>query len=374
MSPRIPCLTLCVALACPPIAKAFFFAGPRPAPLYQRVQQSKVILYGGLQNARKTPDGGITDLLITEILVGPMALQGRKMVQIPRYLSDPRPKNAQHWIVFADVVDGELDFSSGIVAGPAIRDYVKGLLRITDDSHVSVLRYCLAYLDHPDEAVRTEAHNVFLSATNEEIGSAAGEANPAKLRRWLRDPRTGRELWGLYALMLGHCGNAQDGPVFRALLRKETVRPIDWRHIEGTLIGYTLVDRKKGWATIREQFEHPGQDYERRWAALRAVRFLHDSRPGLISEKEILAVLRLAVAQGDVADFAINDLRAWRCWDFTESILSHFCRESHHYPGVRRAILCYALTCPQPRAAQFIAEQRSQHPDWVQDAEDMLEE
>ncbi len=59
-----------------------------------------------------------------------------------------------------------------------------------------------------------------------------------------------------------------------------------------------------------------------RYAALRTVRFLWDSRPDLVSKKELTAGMALLLDQSDIADLAVDDLRKRECWDMANRVLA----------------------------------------------------
>jgi hypothetical protein len=73
-----------------------------------------------------------------------------------------------------------------------------------------------------------------------------------------------------------------------------------------------------------------------------------------------------------MADFAIEDLRKWQRWELSDKVLDLFDQETHNVPVIRRAILRYALRCPNSRATAFVREQRRLDPDYVNDAEELL--
>ncbi len=84
-------------------------------------------------------------------------------------------------------------------------------------------------------------------------------------------------------------------------------------------------------------------------------------------------MLKLAVADGTIADVAIEDLRRWGWWELSDAVLAGFKLKSHDSPMVRRAIARYAVSCPQEKAKQFVAELRKKDPELVKDALESLD-
>jgi len=74
----------------------------------------------------------------------------------------------------------------------------------------------------------------------------------------------------------------------------------------------------------------------------------------------------------DMADFAIDELRKWKRWEYTQPILDLFDKKSHSLNVIRRAVTRFALRSPEPAAAAFVAEQRRRDAEWVKDVEDLL--
>ena len=58
-----------------------------------------------------------------------------------------------------------------------------------------------------------------------------------------------------------------------------------------------------------------------RYAGLRTIRFCWETRPDLVSKKDLVAGLYQLLDQSDVADFAIEDLRKWKVWEATDRVL-----------------------------------------------------
>src|SRR5262249_17836403 len=109
-----------------------------------------------------------------------------------------------------------------------------------------------------------------------------------------------------------------------------------------------------------------------RYAALRSARFFWDSRPDVVDKKSLVEGVTLLLDQGDVADLAIEDLRKWERWETCERVLALQNLKSHDAPIIKRAILRYALSCPQPQAAAFVAAYRKRDPETVKDVEELL--
>jgi hypothetical protein len=154
---------------------------------------------------------------------------------------------------------------------------------------------------------------------------------------------------------------------------------------DGIMAGYVLLQPKEGWEYIRGLLKDDKKEFTNRYAALRAARFFHESRPDAIPHTDVVAAVALLLEQNDIADLAIEDLRKWGCWDLTDTVLGLYAKKSHDVPIIRRSILRFALCArevgpdgsihkdkPNPKAAAFVAELRKKDAGMVEDAEELL--
>jgi hypothetical protein len=109
-----------------------------------------------------------------------------------------------------------------------------------------------------------------------------------------------------------------------------------------------------------------------RYAALRVIRFLKDSRPDLVNKADLVGAVQRLLAQADIADLAIEDLRKWADWASLDQVLALYDQKSHDVPIIKRAIVRFALACPEPKATAFVQNVRKADPDMVKDVEELL--
>jgi hypothetical protein len=114
-------------------------------------------------------------------------------------------------------------------------------------------------------------------------------------------------------------------------------------------------------------------EFNERYAALTMLRFSWDDHPEVLSKQQIVQGLTLALAVPDIADFAIDELRAWKQWDMTDKVLDLFKKPSHDSKFIDRAVLRFALSASSPRAEAFVAAQRKRDPVWVRETEELLQ-
>jgi hypothetical protein len=378
----LPPLTALVALglflapggACP-------FCGMQGPTLTGEVAQAKMVLYGTLANADpKANNGdGSTDLVVENTvkneLTGkkddPLA-DGNKTVRLDRYLP-PQEGDKYRYLVYCDVFKGKIDPYRVL---PVLKDadmakYLLGALSHKDEVIGKRLRFFFDYLDNPDLEISNDAYKEFGNADYKDYRDMAKSLPAERVARWLEDPKTPAFRYGLYASMLGHCGGEKDAALLRKMLDDPAKRL--GSGVDGMLAGHVMLKPKEGWAYTLDLLKDGKKEFMLRYAALRAVRFLWDSRPDLIAKKELEAGMGVLLDQSDIADLAIDDLRKRECWDMADRVLALQKSKAYEIPIVRRAILRFALSCKDNKAAVgYVAEQRKNDPQMVADAEELL--
>jgi hypothetical protein len=326
---------------------------------------AEFLVLGTFQNAREGPGDGSTDFVVTRVLKCAPLLLDAKVLTTPRYL--PALEN-QPYLVFGEVYKGQTDFYRGLVATPAMVGYLRGLLAIDAADHVGLMRYCFDYLDHAEQDIAVDALREYARSSESDIRKAARTLPAEKLRRWLQAARLPDHRLDLYGRLLGLCGTPEDAALLRRLLDRDK----EARCRDGLWTGYVLLAPKDGWACLQAALADRETDFTVRYAGLRALRYLHDTHPEVVTERQILDAVAPLLEQGDIADLPIEDLRRWRCWKLTETILRLSDQEVGKIPIVRRAILRYAMRCPDAEAACYVMKLRKTNPELVQDLEELL--
>jgi hypothetical protein len=339
----------------------------RRQPLRERYAESQVVVAGKLKNAVAKPDGtGSTDFEIDQVLKG--ILGKRRTLVIPRYLpviGDTSPD----YIFFCSEVDGKLEPVHGVPGGKALVEYLKTL----SETNGVPKRLAVAFgnLDSSDSTVANEAFLEFARASDAELAWAKGSLDRKKLRAWIADPKTPIERIGVYGLLLGLCGDASDA---RHLLAELKVDKHDERiasNLGGLLGGAILLAPDDGWKLVAGILADAKRNFTDKLNAIATVRFFQAARPKEARER-ILACYAVVIADGDLADLAIDDLRRWQWWDLTATILAQSGKPTHAAPVVKRGIVRYALQCPDATAKAYLAEARVKDPALVKKVEDAL--
>jgi len=358
------------------------FCGMQGPTLTGEVGQAKLVLYGELTNAKQQNNGdGITDLAVETVIKNEMAgkkddpVAGTKRtVRLDRYLPPQAQGGKYRYLVYCDVFKGKIDPYRVL---PVLKDgdvakYLLGALQHKDEKIGKRLRFFFDYLDNPDLEISNDAYKEFGNADYKDYQHMAKSLPADRVAKWLKDEKTPAFRYGLYASMLGHCGNEKHAKLLHDMLEDPAKRL--GSGVDGMLAGYVMLKPKEGWAYTRDILKDSKKEFMLRYAALRTVRFLWDSRPDLVEKNDLTAGMGLLLDQSDIADLAVDDLRKRECWGMANRVLA--LRDTKAYkeiPIVRRAVLRFALSCKGNAAATaYVADQRKQDAQMVADAEELL--
>jgi hypothetical protein len=359
-----------------PVAGAFAcpFCTMQGQTLTGEVGQATLVLYGTLGKADQEANNGegSTELMIDTVVKDNEILAGRKSVTLPRYVPDAGGGKYKY-LVFCDVFKGKLDPYRGLAvkADSDMPRYLKGALELKDAKVGKRLSFFFDFLDNADIEISNDAYKEFGNADYKDYREMAKDLPADRIAKWLTEKETAGYRIGLYASMLGHCGKEKHAQLLRSLLDDPEKR--SGSGVDGILAGYIMLKPKEGWDYTRAILKDSRKEFLLRYAALRTVRFLWDLRPDLVEQKALKDGVVDLLDERDIADLAIEDLRKWQCWDMTERILGLRGKPPYEIPIVRRAILRFALTCPNiAQATKYVAEQRQKDPQAVADAEELL--
>jgi hypothetical protein len=337
------------------------------------VSQASMVLFGTLTNAKLDPNAfgqGTTDLRVEAVIKKHEILGQQKTVTLPRYV--PTDNTNSKFLIFCDVFKGKIDPYRGVPvnAKSDIVKYLQGAMAVKDKPISDRLKYFFDYLDNADLEISNDAYKEFANADYKDYKDMAKTLPAAKIAKWLQDPDTPSFRFGLYASMLGHCGTDKDAGLLRQMLDDPGKRLNSG--VDGMLAGYVLLQPKEGFAYLRSLLQDAGKEFMVRYAALRAARFFWESRPDVLDKKQLVDSVSSLLDQSDIADLVIEDLRKWGRWELCDRVLGLYEKPSHDVPIVRRAIIRFALSCPEKKAKVFVDKLRAKDPEMIKDVEELL--
>jgi hypothetical protein len=367
------------AAACP-------FCTASGTTLTGEVAQADFILYGTLTNAQRDPNDptgfnkGTTEMKIDLVIKPHEFVKGKKSITIPRYIPPDTSGKDYKYLVFFNVINGQIDAYRG-EASPAdskLPEYLKGAMEVRQKDNTTRLRYFFDYLESPDIIISSDAYGEFASADYKEMRELAPHLPPDLILKWLKDPNTRGSRFGLYGLMLGHCGKPADARAIRALLDDKTRSYSSG--LDGVVTGYIMLDPKEGWDYLTGLIKDPDKEFSIKYAALRTARFFWELRPDIVPNEVVLAAMKQLMDNPDIADMPMEDIRKWKQWKFTPVILEYAKKETHNKtPIINRAILKYAIAASwadpkNAEAVEFVKQARAKNAKQVEFLEDLLKD
>ena len=358
--------------ACP------FCEGSNDKTLVNQFGDAQIVLFGHFENAKLSNTGldqGISDFVIERVYKEHDMIKGKKMIPLNHYVKDSKLK----FMVFCDIYKGKIDAYKGtqLVNDSEMIRYVEGIMKNKEKSQPERLRFAFDFLNSPESEVSMDAYREFARADYRDYKDMAKMLPADTITAWLKDPKTSSSRYGLYASLLGHCGNAEHAKLLMSMISDPEKRKSSGLH--GLMASYAMLEPEKGWTFLKDLVRDKQQPFLVRYSGLQTIRFLYECRPDVVAKDEtaakkeiingVLGVLNVA----DMADFAIEDLRKWKRWEWCDRVIGMFGQKNFDTPVIRKSILRYALQCPTDAAKRFVKEQQARDPEWVNDTRELLE-
>jgi len=360
------------AQACP-----FCAAGDNETLLLE-IDKAQMVIYGHFENPKRANNGlelGHSDFVIERVYKNHDMLKGMKQINLPRYI-----ESRSKFLVFADVYKNKIDPYKGIelASGAEMTRYIEGILHNKAKTPGERLRFAFDYLNSDEIEVNMDAYREFARADYRDYQDMARKLPAEKIAGWLRDPKTPSYRYGLYASLLGHCGNEEHAKLLLEMINDPEKRKGSGLH--GLMAAYVMLEPQKGWAFVKDTVTANDKPFLVRYAGLQTLRFLRESRPDLINAKDeadgknqIVKAVATILAVPDMSDFAVEDLRKWKQWNYCDQILAMHGQKNFNTPIIRKSILRYAIQCPLPAAIAFCKEQRARDSEYFDETKELLE-
>ncbi len=324
--------------------------------LREELTQAKAAVVGTLKNPKPNPSGtgGTTEFHFAKKLKTAAIVEKKDGFTIPQYfpvVGDTKPD----YLFFFDEANGEPIVTGGVPSSAAVVDYLTAATKIDSKDTAARLAFYFKHLDAADATVAADAFLEFAKAPDADILKAKAGFDADRLVRLLANPKTPDERLGVFAALLGLCGEPKHTAVFADML-KEPVSERVRASLGGVLAGFVLLDPKAGWKAVGGVLGDDKRPFEQRLSALGTVRFLQATRPQ--AKADVLAVCRGMLASSDFADLVVEDLRRWGWWDLSADVFAVWGQQAGEVREVKKAILRYAIACPKADAKTFLDSAR----------------
>jgi hypothetical protein len=333
--------------------------------LREKFAQSVVVVEGTLKNGKPNADdlGGTTEFHFGTVLKTSDAWKDTKLVVLPKYYptigTTPTP-----YLIFFEVADNKLLMMHGVESTTALVEYLKTITKYSKPD--KLLPAAFTNLEAAEAGVAGEAFLEFALANDADIAAARKLYDPKKLRAWMNAKETPVERIGVYAILLGLCGDAAtDAVAFRKWMAEERFAT----QLSGLLAGLVQLEAKVGWKELNSILVDAKQPFTTRLSALLALRFLQ-ATAGVTHREAIVQSCGALVTDAEFADVIIDDLRRWAWWDHTATVLGSYAVKAPK--TLKRTIVRYALQCPDMGAVAFITKLRQTEPELVKKVEEAL--
>lgn len=251
-------------------------------------------------------------------------------------------KKPRLWLLFATQDDnGQLQWSLPLEASESTLRYI---LEAPSPDIVASQRlpYFLRFLGSNEPLIADDAFLELNSADWEDILACTSQFPRDKLREWLRNPQTNPARIGLYAELLGVCGNNSDAEYLLEHIRQPTN---DFRFgMDGYNIAYLWRTGEKGLAMLDELKLRPNDSpFSERYAVMQAIRFMVAHGSERVSRERACESMRLLLEAPEFADLAIADLGRWEDWSVQDRLMSLYGQGEYDNRPTQRAIVRYLL-------------------------------
>jgi hypothetical protein len=356
-------------------AFACSFCGPPSgrSTLREELAKADAVVFGTLKNPQlgSDPTTGTTEFHVTAVLKSHGIVEKRTVITIPKYLPIPAGVSGEAVVFFGDR-KGQPDALRSQTSNAALAAYLTGVAKLDANDVPARLGFAFQNLDSADETVSGDAFLEFAKAGDADILKAVPRFDPVKLRTLIKNPKLPGSRLGVFALLLGLCGEKSDAAVLAGMIEGKLTERI-MSALGGLLSGMVLLDAPTGWKAVGQYLTGTQYNFGVRLSAFSAVRYFQATRPKE-SREPILAIYKELLADSDTADLAMEDLRRWKWWDHTDTIVKLFGQPEFQAKGPRNAILRYALGCPEPAAVAFVGMMRQKDAAWVKSVEERMKD
>jgi len=369
--------TFCWLYPCPAPACSLCTSPLKKDTLGQELDRAGLVFFGYAANpklntqAGALPGSGTTDFHVEKIVKSDLTFGEPKVLTLERYVPVLDPKDPPKFLIFCNAFKDKLDpYLGRQTKSLAVVEYLERAKKERALGKEAALLYYAKFLDHPDDLIAEDAFLEFARSSDEEVGQVAKKLNPTRLRTLVQNLKLDADRISLFAFLLGNCGDSSDADFL--CKRIESAQGEDMRALDGLLGGYIALRPKEGWKLTRDFLNDRHNNFLKKYAALRAVRFYMGWQPAA-TKTSMLAAFQVVIPDGEMADLAIEDLRRWKQWDLTPLILAQYGKSTHEAPIVKRGILRYALCCPLPEARSFLDRARGRDGELIRELAESLE-
>ncbi|MCX7420845.1 MAG: hypothetical protein NT013_15075, partial [Planctomycetia bacterium] len=279
-------------------------------------------------------------------------------------------KQGDLWLLFGEQDNEGINWRTAMQGSQAAFQYISETPALKQPT-AERLEYYLRFLESPDLTISNDAYGEFANAPWEEIVKVKEKFDREKLNRWVTSPNTFSTRLGLYGLLLGLCGSADDAAMMKAKIVSSTGMT-DLVGIDGVTCGYLLLTGEQGldWidTTKLKNKDAVGNDT---YSGIQAVRFMWDYGLDRISKERLKQSMRAVLDRPEFVELAIADLARWDDWSIHERLTSLYGQPGYDEVPAKKAIVCFLIAGQKknPELRADLDKLRKKDPKFVRDTE-----
>lgn len=258
------------------------------------------------------------------------------------------------FLVAGSLQDGKLVWNSIFPTTPAALKFRADAPKPNDPA-AARLKYRFPFFESTDESIEYDVSYTFGEASLSELAEVAGNFPRLKLGELLTTtPNTSGRL-GVYGLMLGLHGNADDADVLEAKILE--TGPEFRLGITGVMEGYLMLTGEKGLAVLEEKILNGKRiAFSEVYAVMQTIRFIWNLDDKRISPDRLRQSMRILLDRPQVTDLVIADLVRMKDWDVLDRVMKLYGEGEFDTPPVKRAIVRFLLAASKDDGAKNEAE------------------
>ena len=218
------------------------------------------------------------------------------------------------------------------------------------------LPYYLKFLEHADPLLSIDAWAEFANADYEDVKAVKDQMPREQLRQWIADPMTTPERLGLYGMMLGLCGNADDAAFLEKQIGAVPPTGLDDKKFfrygtDGLMGGYLLLTGEDGVRFLEQTRLKPDVPTESVYAAVQAIQFMWSYESSLVPQSRLKSCMRRLLSNSEQRILTITNLARWKDWESWPELERLFRNECADDRATQRAIVLFAEECSKATSA-----------------------
>jgi hypothetical protein len=200
------------------------------------------------------------------------------------------------------------------------------------------------YLENADPIISADAYTEVANTDYPDLIACSSELPRDRLRQWVANPPMSTFRVGLYGLLLGLAGNADDAELMQ---QKITESGEDFRlGIDGIMGGYLLLTGEKGLEVLEQtKLADKKAPFSETYAAMQALRFMWQYGDNRIPPERLKQSMRILLERPELADLVIADLTRWKDWSIGDRLMGMYGQQEYDIPATKRAIVRFYLAC-----------------------------